>query len=75
MLEPHLGFQVIAYGFDDEAPTQHQLVGKRHEIISHVAPDAGDQVQTGLSEISTTWRFRINCWLEPVFATRALDLR
>src|SRR5215208_4698754 len=45
MLEAHLGFQDIEHGLDDEALAQQDLVGQGHEIVLHVAPNAGDEVQ------------------------------
>lgn len=44
MLKPHFGFQGIEHGLDDEAFAQHDLVGQGHQIVPHVAPDAGDEV-------------------------------
>src|SRR5215212_6056602 len=45
MLEAHLGFEGIEDGLDEEALAQHDLVGQGHEIVLHVAPNAGDEVQ------------------------------
>src|SRR5215212_2497962 len=44
MLKPHFGFQGIEHGLDEEAFAQHDLVGQGHQIIPHVASDAGDEV-------------------------------
>jgi hypothetical protein len=56
MLKPHFGFQRIEYGLDEGALAQHDLVGQRHEVIPHVAPDAGD-VNLLVSAI-TLWNTR-----------------
>ena len=52
VLQPHLSFQDIEHGLDDEALAQHELVGERHQVVAHVAPDAGDQVQAALPEFA-----------------------
>ena len=50
MLQPHVALENIEHGLDDEALAQHELVGQRHEIVAHGAPDTGDEVQTTLPE-------------------------
>src|SRR3954452_1160528 len=50
MLKPHLGLEDIEHGLDDEALAQHDLVAQKHQMVAHVAPDAGDQVQAALPE-------------------------
>jgi hypothetical protein len=52
MLKPHLGLEDIEHGLDDEALAPHELVGQRYQMIAHVAPDAGDQVQAALPEFA-----------------------
>src|ERR1700751_17068 len=52
MLKPHFGFQSVEYGLDGEALAQHDRVGQRHEIVPHVAPDAGDEVKAPLPEFA-----------------------
>ena len=44
MLKPHFGFQGIEHGLDNKALAQHDLVGQGHQIVPHVAPDAGNEV-------------------------------
>src|SRR5215203_7108416 len=44
MLKAHLRLEGIKDGFDDEALAQHDLVSQGHQIVPHVAPDAGDEV-------------------------------
>jgi hypothetical protein len=50
MLESHFSFQDIEHGLDDEALARHEFVGQRHQMVAHVPPDAGDQVQAALPE-------------------------
>ena len=52
MLKPHLALEDIEHGLDDEALAPHELVGQRHQVVAHVAPDAGDQVQAALPEFA-----------------------
>src|SRR3954470_13802941 len=51
MLKPHLALEDIEHGLDDEALTQHELVGQRHQMVAHVASDAGDEMQAALPKL------------------------
>src|SRR4051794_11292667 len=51
MLKPHVALEDIEHGLDDEALAQHDLVTQKHQMVAHVAPDAGDQVQAALPEL------------------------
>ena len=46
MLEAHFGLEGIKHGFDEKAFAEHDFVGQGHQIILHVAADAGDEMQT-----------------------------
>jgi len=50
MLKPDFGLEGIEDSLDDEALVQHELVSQRHQMVPHVAPDAGDQMQAPLPE-------------------------
>src|SRR3954452_16833535 len=50
MLKPHLRLEDSEHGLDDEALAQHDLVAQHHQMVAHVAPDAGDQVPAALPE-------------------------
>ena len=50
MLQTHVAFQDIEHGLDDEALAQHDLVAQQHQVVAHVPPDAGDQMQATLPE-------------------------
>src|SRR3954447_19741247 len=50
MLKPHVALEDIEHSLDDEALAQHDLVTQQHQMVAHVAPDAGDQVQAALPE-------------------------
>ena len=45
MFEPHLRFQPVEQRFDYEALAQQQFVEQGHQIVLHVAADAGNQMQ------------------------------
>src|SRR3954467_14011730 len=51
MLKTHVALEDIEHGLDDEALAQHDLVTQQHQMVAHVAPDAGDQVQAALPEL------------------------
>src|SRR3954453_10266882 len=51
MLKPHLALEDIEHGLDDEALTQQELVGQRHQMVAHVASDAGDEMPAALPEL------------------------
>src|SRR3954447_14851948 len=66
MLQPHFGLEDVEHGLDDEALAQHDLVpssgysgcaggtlaslAQHHQMVAHIPPDAGDQVQAALPE-------------------------
>src|SRR3954471_10293786 len=50
MLKPHVALEDIEHGLDDEALAQHDLVAQKHQMVAHIPPDAGDQVQAALPE-------------------------
>src|SRR6185312_4943181 len=52
MLKPHLALEDVEHGLDNEALAQHALVGQRHQMVLHIAPDAGDQVQATLPKFA-----------------------
>src|SRR3954454_7247411 len=51
MLKAPFAFQDIEHGLDDEALAQHDLVAQQHQVVAHVAPDAGDEMQAALPEL------------------------
>src|SRR3954453_19713237 len=51
MLKLHLALEDIEHGLDDEALTQHELVGQRYQMVAHVASDAGDEMQAALPKL------------------------
>ena len=52
MLQAHFAFQDVEHGLDDEALAQHDLLVQQHQMVAHVAADAGDQVQAALPEFA-----------------------
>ena len=41
VLQPHLRLELVEQGLDDESLAQQELVQERHQVVAHVAADAG----------------------------------